>query len=57
MKDKSGILNTSGDVRGDGAAQVARLVAEKGGSSPESSSRHSDGRVWSSKRILFSRSS
>lgn len=38
MKDKSGILNASDDMRGDGAAQVARLVAEKGGSSPESPS-------------------
>lgn len=53
MNDKSVSSMHLGDVRGDGAAQVARLVAEKGGASPESSSRHSEGRVWSSKRILF----
>lgn len=35
MKEKSGILNASGDMHGDGAAQVARLVAVKGGASPK----------------------
>lgn len=33
MNDKSGILNASDDMPDDGAAQVARFLAEKGGSS------------------------